>query len=256
MIHELLKIENLDFFYPLQMFQTASVRDIFISAIRSPWNFFTERKKTISILENINLSIVKGDRLAILGVNGSGKTTLCRCIAGLLEPSQGKITKTAKVGAVIQTEAGFFSDLTGRENAVLMSYFLYPMLTEQERVSLVSEVIEFSGLGSYADATLDSYSSGMKARLSLSLTTALPTDLLILDEAFNNVDEFFQKKSQDRIRKQIEESGAVIMISHHDQDLLQICNRGMVLNKGKLVYDGKVNVALKTYRLLNGEINV
>lgn len=256
MTQELLKIENLDFFYPMQTFQNTSVRDIFIAAIQSPWNFFTERKKTISILEGINLTLLKGDRLAVLGINGSGKTTLCRCIAGLLKPSQGQISKVARVGAVIQTEAGFFLDLTGQENAILMSYFLYPTLNEQARNSLIEEVIEFSGLGRFADVTLDSYSSGMKARLSLSLTTALPTDLLILDEAFNNVDEFFQKKSQDRIRKQIEGSGAVIMVSHHDQDLLQICNRGIVLNKGRLVYDGKVNIALKTYRLLNGEINV
>jgi len=256
MNHEILKIENLDFFYPMQMFQNLSARDIFISALSSPWSYFAESKKTISILDNINLKIHKGDKLAILGVNGSGKTTLCRCIAGLLEPSKGTISKTARVGAVIQTEAGFFLDLTGKENAILMSYFLYPKLTEADRTSLVNEVIEFSGLGHYADVTVDSYSSGMKARLSLSLTTALPTDLLILDEAFNNVDEFFQKKSQDRIRNQIEKSGAVIMVSHNDHDVLQTCNRAIVLHKGKLVYDGNVNVALKTYRLLNGEINV
>lgn len=124
-------------------------------------------------------------------------------VSGILAPSRGKVLLHGSLRAIIQTEAGFFPDLTGRENAHLLTHFLDSGLSPQERIDLAEEAIAFSELGSAADATMDTYSLGMKSRLSLSLTTARPQELLILDEVYNHSDEFFQHKMRERIHKQI-----------------------------------------------------
>lgn len=248
----LLEIENLDLVFPLQHFRTTSARDFFISAVKAPWNFVTSQRRTLPILKNISFKINRGDRIALMGINGSGKTSLCRCITGSLEPSRGIIKKHVKPRAVIQTEATFYPELTGRENAELLSNFMYDDLTSEDRRQLTAEVIEFSGLGSFADSPVDTYSLGMKTRLSLALTTAKPSDLLILDEVYNHADEFFQKKVEDRVKNQIAGSGAVLLISHYEKDILEFCNRGIVLHQGEILCDSTVKVALKTYRFMNG----
>ncbi len=248
----LLEIENLNLNYPLRFFRTNTTRDFFIAAIKSPWSFMTARRRTMEILKSISFKVNRGDRIALIGVNGSGKTTLCRCLSGALVPSQGVIKKNGQARAVIQTEAAFYPDLTGRENARLLATFLYPDLTKDQRRELVEEVLSFSGIGTFADAPMETYSMGMKTRLSLALTTARPSDLLILDEIYNHADEFFQKKVQERIRRLIDGSGALIMVSHYENDLMEFCNRGIVLQDGKIVCDTSLKIALKTYRFMNG----
>lgn len=247
----LLEISGLDLSYPLKLFKSTSAKDVFIEAIRSPMSLF-HKKSENHVLKNINLKIQQNDKIALVGVNGSGKTSLCRCISGILAINKGRIEKKCQIRSVIQTEAGFFSELTGRENARLLSFFLYQELDDKERDELVRESIEFSGLGAFIDAPIDTYSSGMKSRLSLALTTARPQELLILDEVYSHADEFFQVKMQDRIAKQVEQSGAVIMVSHYEKDIINLCNRGVVLHEGEVKYDGKLETALAAYRFMNG----
>jgi ABC-type polysaccharide/polyol phosphate transport system ATPase subunit len=247
----LLEVQDLDLVFPSVFFRSSSVRDVFVQALSSPWRFF-EKRQTKHILKNLNFTISRGERLALVGVNGSGKTSLCRCLSGILAPSRGKVLLHGSLRAIIQTEAGFFPDLTGRENAHLLTHFLDSGLSPQERIDLAEEAIDFSELGSAADATMDTYSLGMKSRLSLSLTTARPQELLILDEVYNHSDEFFQHKMRGRIHKQIKDSGAVLMVSHYESDFMDLCTRGLVLQNGEIKYDGSVQLALKAYRFMNG----
>jgi len=247
----LLEVIDLNLAFPTAVFRSSTLKDIFIQALKAPWSYFQNRKFR-SILKGISFQVRRGDFIAIIGVNGSGKTSLARCLSGVLQPNQGQIVKRAKIHAVIQTESGFYPELTGRENANLLAQFIYHDLSNYERQKIVDEAIEFSDLGVAADAMMETYSLGMKSRLSLSLTTARPQEILILDEVYNHADEFFQRKAEARIRAQIENSGAVIMISHYERDLMQICNRALVLHEGVIKYDGPPGQALKAYRFLMG----
>ena len=247
----LLEIENLDLSFPIRLYKHSSARDFFIQAIKSPWSIFQKTNEN-PILKNITLKIFKNDRIALIGLNGSGKTSLCRCLAGILVPNRGNILKNCQIRSVIQTEAGFYSDLTGRENAHLLSFFLYNSLSNKDRLAVVNESLDFSELGAYVDAPLSTYSMGMKSRLSLALTTALPQELLVLDEVYSHADEFFQNKIQARIERQIKSSGAVIMVSHYEKDFINLCNRGIVLHEGEIKYDGNLTTALEAYRFMNG----
>ncbi len=250
----LLEIENLDLSFPVRLYRHTSARDFFIQSIKSPWSIFQKTNEN-HILKNINLKIFKNDRIALIGLNGSGKTSLCRCLAGMLMPNRGRILKNCQIRSVIQTEAGFYSELTGRENARLLSFFLYNNLSDKDRLDVVDESLAFSELGHYVDAPLNTYSMGMKSRLSLALTTALPQELLILDEVYSHADEFFQNKIQTRIEMQIKNSGAVIMVSHYEKDFINSCNRGIVLHDGEIKYDGNLATALEAYRFMNGPSN-
>ncbi len=250
----LLQVENLDLSYPTRLYKKSTVKDFFIQSIKSPWSVFQKTYEN-HVLKNINFKVSQNDKIALVGINGSGKTSLCRCLANVLIPSNGKVLRNCQIRSVIQTEAGFYSDLTGRENARLLSFFLYQDLDTRAREDLIDESIEFCELGAFIDAPIETYSMGMKSRLSLALTTALPQELLILDEVYSHADEFFQNKIALRIENQIKNSGAVIMVSHYEKDFINLCNRGIVLHEGEIKYDGNLATALEAYRFMNGLIN-
>lgn len=250
MYEPILKVEHLDVSISMSLFKTHSARDIFINALTTPFIFFRSKPQK-SILQEINFELYKGDRLAIIGVNGSGKTTLCRCIAGLMQPTMGKVLRKILPRTIMQAESGIFPDLSGRENADLISQFLFSDLSKSERNQLVDEALEFAELGIYADVPMENYSLGMKSRLTMSVTTARPHKLLILDEIASHADEFFQTKLQNRVQQLIQKSEAVILVSHNERELLQFCNRGLVLQEGKIKFDGDIQKAIKAYRFLN-----
>lgn len=250
-----LELQNLDISFPVDIYHSSSAKDIFVQALCSPYLFF-KKPNVKPVLRNINLKIQRGDRVAIIGVNGGGKTTLCRCITGTLKPDRGTVLSSAKTQAFIQAETGFFAELTGRENALLLSHFLYADLNHKDRLSLVEDALNFCDLGKYVDAPLTTYSLGMKSRLTLSLLTARPCELLILDEVYNHSDEFFRSRIEHRLHKQIRESDTVVMVSHYEKDLIQFCNRGIVIHEGNIEYDGSMEKALKVYRFLNRHLSM
>lgn len=252
----LIEISDLQLTYPVQYFRSQSVRDLFVNAVKAPVSYLTNRKKTNHILKGLSLKVHRGEHVALLGVNGSGKTSLCRCISGVLHPSAGTIKKSCEVRAVIQTESGFYPELTGRENAWLISEFLYPKLSRIERQHVVDEALEFSELGNYRDVALENYSLGMKSRLSLSLITARSAELLILDEVSSHADEFFRKKVDGRLKRQIDAAHAVIVVSHYESDLIATCKRGILLEQGRIAFDGPLEQAFKAYRFFHGEKHV
>lgn len=248
----ILEIKGLELAFSARFFNQSSIRETFISAVSSPFSFLANRNRTRNVLRNLNLQIKRGDRIALIGVNGSGKTSLCRCIAGTLIPNRGQINSSVTPRVIMQTEAFFFPELTGAENASLLTEFLYQDLSASEKKEVVKEALHFSGLEKYVHTPIETYSMGMKSRLSLSLATARPQELLVLDEVYTHADEFFQSKIEDRLAQQIKGSGSVLVVSHYEKDLIQLCNRGIVLHEGEIKYDGTVETALKAYRFMNG----
>jgi ABC-2 type transport system ATP-binding protein len=242
----LLDIEELKLSFPIRLITVSSVRDVFISTIMGPFSKKYDRSYFLA-LNNINLKIYEGDRVGLIGVNGAGKSTLCRCISGFYKPQYGKIFRNGKIRALFESSIGLYPELSGRENARILAEIYYPeYLNELE--SIIEESLEFSDLKDFIDAPIKTYSKGMLVRLTLSLLSAKPADVLILDEVFDGADEFFRAKLAERINKLIENSRAVIFVSHYEAQIESVCNRAIVLSEGQILHDGEINKAYEIYR--------
>ncbi|MCY4644437.1 MAG: ATP-binding cassette domain-containing protein [Bacteriovoracales bacterium] len=246
----ILQIQNLNLKYELEFHRSDSVRDIFVGMIKNPLQMLFGDKDVFHIIKDFNLNLKRGERLGIIGVNGTGKTSLCRCIAGMLRPESGEITIKGQMRSIFDTNIGIQPELTGKENAILLARFIFPEAKSDELKEIVRESLEFSELGKFLDMPFKNYSKGMQAKLGLSLITAKPTDLLILDEVFDGADHFFQQKISQRTLEMIEKSGAVIFVSHNFSQLEAVCNRMIVMEKQNILYDGNVLKGIEYYKSL------
>jgi ABC-type polysaccharide/polyol phosphate transport system ATPase subunit len=250
---QILKVENLSLSFDLDLQKGHTVRDVFVNLLTHPLQSVLGRREVHKVLENINFELKVGEKAALIGENGSGKTSLCRCVAGMILPQQGTIQRKGNIQAIFSTASAIHFSLTGRENAFLLGELIFPDLNKEELKEVIEEALQFSELGKFLEAPFFTYSRGMQARLFLSVVTARPTELLILDEVYDGADEFFQIKMQERMNKVIEKSGAVLFISHNADLVGQVCNRAIVLSDKKIIYDGKnVTKGLALYKSLHG----
>lgn len=231
--------------FELQHYFQNSLRDKFIRTIKNPIDTFFGEKEILRILDGISFDIKKGDRLGIIGVNGTGKTTLCRCLVGMYRPQKGAIAIHGDVRGIFDTSTGIMPELTGRENAYLLARLFYPSVKDLS--AIVEEALEFSELGHFVDIQFKQYSKGMQSRLALSIISAIPADLLILDEVFDGADVFFQAKIAERMKQLIEKSGAVLFVSHSADQVRELCNRVIIIENGKIRFDGPVDEGLQIY---------
>lgn len=246
-----LKAENLHFLYQIDFFRKATLRDKFIDILSNPLETLTEKTEPKWIVKNASFEIKRGERVGILGVNGAGKTTLCRCLAGMLVPESGQLTLNGECRPIFNTSIGIYPDLTGRENAAILSKLIYPDLPNEELELMVEDILDFSELKEFVDVPFRNYSKGMQTRLFLSIVSARPSDLLIFDEVFDGADEFFQKKIANRFLSIMEQSGAVIFVSHIPEQIERTCNRVMVMHEHGIYFDGDVQEGIKKYRELD-----
>jgi len=249
---QILNVENLHMSFDLDIQRGHTIRDVFVNLLSRPLESLIGRRDVHPVLEDISFSLNKGDKLALVGENGSGKTSLCRAIAGMIIPSQGKITRKGDIQAVFSTASAIHFSLTGRENAYLLGELIFPEVNKTQLKELIEEALIFSELNKFLDAPFFTYSRGMQARLFLSVVTAKSTELLILDEVYDGADEFFQRKMQARMNNVIKDSGAVIFISHNAELISQVCNRAIVLHERKIVFNGKnLAKAISVYQSLH-----
>jgi ABC-type polysaccharide/polyol phosphate transport system ATPase subunit len=242
----ILEIKNLNISYKTTMFHGGGLRDAFTQLLTSPIKFLMRRPHNLDLLKDINLTIKKGEKVGLIGINGSGKTSLCRAIAGM-HGLQKSIHVNGDVRAIFDTAVVIQPELSGEENAYILVNLLYPELSKAERISIAKEAIEFSELGEFQYSAFKYYSKGMKARLFLSIVSARPCDLLILDEVFNGADSFFNAKITKRVKEMIEKSHAVLFVSHSVDTLKEICERGVVIRDNGISFDGNINDAVDFY---------
>lgn len=243
---KILEIKDFKLFFPVRVHRATSLRDIFIRTLTNPIKTLLNPPEMLEVITDLNLSLSRGERMALMGVNGAGKTSFCRSIAGIYQPTCGEVKLHGKSRAIFDTTVGVFPELTGRENANILADFVYPHLENRE--GKIQDALEFSELREFLDTPFKYYSNGMQARLCLSILTIEPTDLLIIDEVAEGVDRFFREKISARILKLIENSGAVIFISHNDEQLRQVCNRAVVLKNGKIAFDGHIEQGISFYQ--------
>lgn len=222
--------------FPVRIHRSTTIRDVFVRTLSRPFETLFKAPQMLELIDDLNLQVRRGERVALMGVNGVGKTSLCRAIAGFYRPTAGSIRVNGEQRAIFDTMVGIYPELTGRENAEILTDFLYPKL--KDRTAKLKEALEFSELGEFLETPFKYYSNGMQARLCLSVLTMEPTDLLILDEVFEGADQFFREKIAARVLKMIRDSGAVIFVSHSEDQLRRVCNRAVVLNNGRVGFDG------------------
>lgn len=244
----ILGITKLNLVFRLDLHRSMSWKAAFARAVSNPLSALTAERDRFHVLKDISFQVRKGERVGILGVNGAGKTSLCRCIAGIFRPTTGSISINKPVRAVFNTQVGIKPELTGRENAELLAQFVYP--DESNHSELINEALEFSELGNFIDIPFQNYSNGMQTRLCLSLISAKPAHLLILDEVYDGADAFFKEKVSKRVLKLIEESGAVLFVSHDAEQIRRVCTRTIILNHNQIVFDGLPQDGLAFFQTL------
>jgi ABC-type polysaccharide/polyol phosphate transport system ATPase subunit len=248
----ILSVRGLNITYKTALFHGRGLREAFIELFTSPLQFLMRRPHNLHLLNNISFDVRQGDRVGILGVNGCGKTSLCRAIAGM-HGIQEAIQLHGQVRAIFDTSVVVQPELSGEENAFILANLLFSDLPKSERHQLANEALTFSELGEFRHSAFKYYSKGMKARLFLSIVSAKPCDLLILDEVFNGADAFFNEKITLRIKEMIAKSSAVLFVSHSVETVLDVCNRVIVIENQKIAFDGDVQEGVNFY-LAQGEL--
>ena len=219
----------------------------FPGAIRT----FAERRKAelgkeVFALSEVSLSIKRGESVGIIGVNGSGKSTLLQLIAGVLQPTSGRVQVNAKrVTALLELGSGFDPNFTGRENVLLHGSLLG--LTEEENKARIPEVLAFSEIGDYFENPVKTYSSGMVMRLAFASSIAAHADLLIVDEALSVGDVFFQQKCYHKIRDLVKAGVTILLVSHDMRSVSEFCEEALLLNKGQVAFFGDTIEAINQY---------
>ena len=208
------------------------------------------RKENItpSGIRNISLEVNQGEVLGIIGQNGSGKSTLLKTMAGVFPPDSGRISTRGSVSLLAGVGVGFHKELTGRENA-----YLYGALmgrTTKQIDELIEEIQVFAELEHHFDRPIRTYSSGMKSRLGISVATAFRPDILLIDEVLGVGDASFRERSKARVRQLIQQSGAVVIVSHSLSLMAGICDRIMLIDSGEIIFLGEPKEALNAYEKL------
>lgn len=191
-------------------------------------------RKTYAVLKDINLDLGSGDRLGIMGPNGSGKTTLLRVIAGIYPPTTGSFALSGSVGSMLSLTAGINGKVSGRENIMFRTKLLGR--SQQLGKKTVEDACEFGGLAEFIDQPVETYSSGMKMRLAFSIATAVPAEILVMDEWLSVGDEAFQAKARERIDGLVKQAEILILASHNKTLVSGLCNKFMRLDKGSANY--------------------
>jgi ABC-2 type transport system ATP-binding protein len=203
-------------------------------------------KEDFWALDGIDLKVQAGTTVGLIGHNGSGKSTLLKVIGGILDPTRGTVARRGRVAALLELGAGFHPDLTGRENVFLNASILG--LSREETEAKFDDILTFSGIGDFIDTQVKFYSSGMYVRLAFSVAVHTDPDLLLVDEVLAVGDEAFQRKCLDKIRSFQAEGRTIILVTHSLGQVVELCDRAVLLNKGKIVLDGNPREAVADFR--------
>ena len=204
-----------------------------------------KEKEKIRILNDISFEVHKGDKLGILGFNGAGKSTLLKILAGIYEPTYGKITINGKVAPLLELSAGFDKNYTGKNNIYLNGAFL--SMDKDFLDEKFDEIVEFSELGEFINYPVKNYSSGMRAKLGFSIATLIEPDILIVDEILSVGDIKFRKKSSEKINELMAEGVTVLLVSHSINQIRKICNKCIWIESGRIVMEGPSDEVCDAY---------
>lgn len=201
---------------------------------------------TFMALNGIDLTIFQGEAVGIIGSNGAGKSTLLKLLSKVTAPSEGTIDIYGRIASMLEVGTGFNGEMTGRENVYLNGAILG--MTKEEIDSKMEDIIEFSEVREFIDTPVKRYSSGMYVKLAFSVAAHLDSEIMIMDEVLAVGDMAFQKKCLTKMREAAKQEGrTVLYVSHNMNTIRQLCDRCIVLDKGKVIFEGEVEKAIDIY---------
>ena len=202
--------------------------------------------QTFMALNGIDLTIYQGEALGIIGGNGAGKSTMLKILSRVTAPTEGEIDIYGRIASMLEVGTGFNGEMTGRENVYMNGAILG--MTKAEIDAKMEDIIEFSEVREFIDTPVKRYSSGMYVKLAFSVAAHLDSEIMIMDEVLAVGDMAFQKKCLDRMRDAATKEGrTVLYVSHNMNTIRQLCDRCVVLDKGKVVFVGGVEEAIDVY---------
>lgn len=228
----LIQFEDVDLTF--HVWREKRIKDVLIPGSQKFNDFHTDG--TIHAIDHMNLKIQDGDRLAVIGHNGAGKSTLLKVISGIYPPTLGKVTVEGRISSMFEMATGFEMESNGWDNIYLRGLMLGE--TPESIKSKMLEIAEFSELGDFLDMPVKYYSSGMFIRLAFSISTAIHPDILLLDEVLAAGDAAFLQKANQRMHEMVDISKIMILVTHSMASAIEMCNRCIWIERGKIMADG------------------
>lgn len=238
-----IKVENVSKNFKLPHEKHTSLKSKIVHSFSKTKGFQTQHA-----LKDVTFEVKKGEFFGIVGRNGSGKSTLLKILAGIYQPSEGKISVQGKLVPFIELGVGFNPELTGRENVFLNGALLG--FDNKQVAKMYDEIVEFAELERFMDQKLKNYSSGMQVRLAFSMAVRAKADVLLIDEVLAVGDADFQKKCFDYFRKLKKDHTTVVFVSHDMKSVEKFCDRAIVIESGEKIVEGRSRQAALAYKKL------
>ena len=241
-----LRLRNLSVEFPMYQGSSRSLKKLMV-ATTTYGNLARDATDRINVraLNDVTLDIEDGDRVGLIGANGAGKTTLLRVLGGIYSPTRGQVGSSGKISALLDVAVGLNPDATGRENIILRG--MYMDIHPREMRARVDEIAEFTELGPYLDMPARTYSAGMMIRLGFAVSTCIPPEILLMDEWLAAGDARFLEKAQRRMEAFVGSSSILVFAAHSVDLLRKWCNRGILLEHGRIAAQGDINDVIAAY---------
>lgn len=254
MAEQIMRVSNIGKKYELMTEQDK--HDTFVSVLLNSFRSGFKKKKDKGefwALKDVSFNVNKGERIGIIGHNGAGKSTLLKVFSRITVPTEGEIEIKGRIASLLEVGTGFHMELTGRENIYLNGSILG--MSRAEIDSKFNDIVEFSEIGPFLDTPVKKYSSGMFVKLAFAVASHLDPDILIVDEVLAVGDMKFQEKCLGKMEDVAGDGRTVLYVSHSMRTVQQLCNRVIVMDHGKIIFDGNVDEGVKIYMDNNIELN-
>ena len=241
-MEKIIEVSHISMGFKMDMNKVSSLKEWVVTWLKGQSNY-----QTFWALKDVSFEVNRGEVVGIIGRNGSGKSTLLKIISGLFRPSEGEISVKGRIVPMLELGSGFDPELTGRENVFLNGAILG--YTEAFLKEQFDDILEFSELGEFIDMPLKTYSSGMMMRLAFSVATIVQPEILIVDEILAVGDEAFQRKSRAKMLELMGGGTTVLYVSHSLDQIRELCNRVIWLDRGKVVMQGEASEVCDAYHI-------
>ena len=233
-------VENATVRFNIASARIDNLKEYFVTFVKGQLHF-----KEFLALKNVNFEVKKGESWGIVGSNGAGKSTLLRLICGVIAPNSGGVSVNGSISPILELGAGFDPELTAGENIYLQGALLgHSKVFMQEHYD---EIVAFSELQEFLDMPIKNYSSGMQARMAFSVATVVKPEILIVDEALSVGDAAFQRKCEARIHEMLQGKTTLLLVSHSNTTVENLCEKALWLRKGEVVMTGGAKEVCAAY---------
>ncbi len=215
-----------------------TIKKLTVNAVRRQ-----ELSRSLTALDDVSFTLEQGDSIGLMGLNGSGKSTLLKLISGVMSPDSGEVWTRGRVAGLIEVGAGFHPELSGRENVYLNAAILG--MSEEETDAKFESIVEFSEMGKFLENEVRHYSSGMFMRLAFAVAIHTECDIFLMDEMLAVGDQPFKRKCMRKIRELKAQGKTMVYVSHSPRSVVNLCRRGLVLDKGRTAFVGSSEEAVK-----------